>query len=111
MRTTINFAERTKELGKLSVAASSTHGHHRYVPMVRQLCENFKLQLIKVRLSRGLDLPYPKTKTLVVIAIIAVLVIPNSCAICSAAGATMEDDTGEMKVNNETTMVAAHFLL
>lgn len=25
------------------------------------------------------------------------------------AGATMEDDTGEMKVNRETVMVAAHF--
>lgn len=48
-------------------------------------------------------------KTLVVIAIIAVLVIPNSCAICTVAGATMEDDTGEMKVNDETTRVAAHF--
>jgi len=57
----------------------------------------------------GLDLPYPKTKTLVVIAIITVLVIPNSPAICAMAGTTMEDDTGEMKVNDKMTNVAAHF--
>lgn len=36
--------------------------------------------------------------------------IPNCCAICSVAGATMEDETGDMKVNDETTSVAAHFL-
>ena len=79
----------------------------KHLPEVRWLCEN--VEIYKVISHSGLDLPYPKTKTLVVIAIIAVLVIPNSLAICAVAGATMEDDTGEMKVNDETTSVAAHF--
>lgn len=35
----------------------------------------------------------------------------NSDAIVERAGATIEDETGEMKVKDETTMVAAHFLL
>lgn len=46
---------------------------------------------------------------LVVIASITVLVISKRCAICSKAGATMEEDTGDIKVNEETTRVAAHF--
>jgi hypothetical protein len=35
---------------------------------------------------------------------------PNSSTICSVAGATIDDDTGEMKVNNDTMTVEAHFL-
>ena len=33
----------------------------------------------------------------------------NSLAILVKAGATIDEDTGEMKVKEETTMVAAHF--
>ena len=39
-----------------------------------------------------------------------VLVIPYCIAIAGSDGATMEEDTGEIKVNEETTKVAAHFL-
>lgn len=49
------------------------------------------------------------TKTEVLIAISTELVIPNCWAICSVAGATIEEDTGLMKVNAETMAVAAHF--
>ena len=35
----------------------------------------------------------------------------NSAAIADRAGATIEDDTGEMNVKDDTTIVAAHFLL
>jgi len=55
--------------------------------------------------------PYPRTKMLVVIDINAVLVIPNCTAIWSLAGATMDDDTGDIKVNAETTSVVIHFFL
>ena len=37
--------------------------------------------------------------------------MPNSLDIDGRAGATIEDDTGEMKVKDDTTIVAAHFLL
>ena len=37
------------------------------------------------------------------------LVTPNWCAMSSDAGAIMEDDTGEMKVNAETMAAADHF--
>lgn len=36
-------------------------------------------------------------------------VMPNSDAICPVAGAIIEDETGEMKVNADTITVAAHF--
>lgn len=36
-------------------------------------------------------------------------VMLNSSAICAAAGATMEEDTGDMKAKAETVMAAAHF--
>ena len=35
----------------------------------------------------------------------------NSDAIVERAGATIEDETGDMKVKDDTTIVAAHFLL
>jgi hypothetical protein len=35
----------------------------------------------------------------------------NSAAIADRAGATIEDETGEMNVKDDTTIVAAHFLL
>jgi hypothetical protein len=38
------------------------------------------------------------------------LVIPNSLSMALSAGATMEEETGEMKVKEDTTRVAAHFL-
>lgn len=44
-------------------------------------------------------------------AIIAVLVTPNSCATWVVAGATMEDEIGLINVKDETTSVAAHFRL
>jgi hypothetical protein len=34
----------------------------------------------------------------------------NCAAMVVRAGATIEEETGEMKVNRETVMVAAHFL-
>ena len=37
------------------------------------------------------------------------LVMPNSLEIVVRAGAIIEDETGEMNVNEETTKVAAHF--
>jgi hypothetical protein len=46
----------------------------------------------------------------VTIAISTSLPIPNCSAIWNVAGATMEDETGEMKVKAETMAVAAHFL-
>lgn len=51
----------------------------------------------------------PSTKTLVMIAMSTEFEIPNCWAICSVAGATMEDETGDMNVKDETTRVAAHF--
>ena len=33
----------------------------------------------------------------------------NSSEIAAMAGATIEEDTGEMKVNEDTTKVASHF--
>ena len=39
----------------------------------------------------------------------ALLVMPNSWAIWSVAGAIMDEDTGEMNVNADTIAVAAHF--
>lgn len=38
-----------------------------------------------------------------------VLVMPNSAATCPAAGATIEEATGDIKVNADTANVAAHF--
>jgi len=46
----------------------------------------------------------------IVIAMVAVLVIPNSCAMVSLAGATIEDDTGLMKVKDDTMNTVIHFL-
>ena len=40
-----------------------------------------------------------------------VFVIPNSTAITEAAGATIDDDIGLIKVNAETMAVAAHLRL
>ena len=37
--------------------------------------------------------------------------MPNSLDIDVRAGATIDDETGEMKVKDDTTMVAAHFCL
>lgn len=34
---------------------------------------------------------------------------PNSSTICEVAGATIDDDTGDMKVNSDTMTVEAHF--
>lgn len=56
-------------------------------------------------------LPYARMKMDVVSAMRASLVMPNCTAIWSAAGATMEDETGEMNVNADTIAVAAHFFL
>lgn len=53
--------------------------------------------------------PKPRTKTDVVIAMIAVSVISKSRATCSLTGAIIEDDMGLINVNEETTKVAAHF--
>lgn len=50
-------------------------------------------------------------KILVVIAVITLLVMPNSWETWAAAGAIMDDDTGEMNVNAETMQTAAHFRL
>jgi hypothetical protein len=47
----------------------------------------------------------------VVIALITSFVILNCAATASEAGATIDDDTGEMKVNNDTMMVEIHFFL
>ena len=47
----------------------------------------------------------------VVIATITSLVILSCLAMASEAGATIDDDTGEMKVNNDTMMVEIHFFL
>ena len=38
-------------------------------------------------------------------------VTPRSLYILLRAGATMEDDTGDMNVKDDTTNVAAHFFL
>lgn len=35
--------------------------------------------------------------------------MPNSSTICEVAGATMEEDTGEMNVKKDTITVAIHF--
>lgn len=43
-----------------------------------------------------------------VIAITTVLVIPKSSANCCAAGETIEEEMGEMKVNADTIETAAH---
>lgn len=45
----------------------------------------------------------------VVRAIVTVLVIPNSVAMISLAGAIMEDETGLLNVNEDTMTVATHF--
>ena len=45
------------------------------------------------------------------IAASTVLVILNWSAIWKDAGATIEDETGEMNVNADTIAVAAHFFL
>lgn len=47
----------------------------------------------------------------VVIALITSFVILSCAATASEAGATIDDDTGEMKVNNDTMMVEIHFFL
>ena len=57
------------------------------------------------------DPPYPRTKIDVDIAIMIVLVIPNSSASWEVAGAIMEDETGDRKVKADTMAVAIHFFL
>lgn len=47
----------------------------------------------------------------VVIAIIALFVIAKSSAICSLAGAIMEDETGLMNAKADTMTVAPNFCL
>lgn len=42
-------------------------------------------------------------------AIITVLVTPKSSATCIAAGAIIDDETGDINVKEEITSVAAHF--
>jgi hypothetical protein len=54
-------------------------------------------------------LPYPKIKTDVVIAMRALLVIPNSSATWAAAGAIIAEEIGLINVKEETIIVAAHF--
>lgn len=54
---------------------------------------------------------YASTKIESVRAISTSLVMLNSDAIDWRAGATIDDDTGEMNVKEETMKVAAHFLL
>jgi hypothetical protein len=54
---------------------------------------------------------YASTNMESVSAISTSLVMLNSLAIDCRAGATIDDETGEMKVNEETMKVAAHFLL
>ena len=44
-------------------------------------------------------------------AMTTVFVIPNSTAMTEAAGATIDDDIGLIKVNAETMAVAAHLRL
>lgn len=55
------------------------------------------------------DSPYAATKMDVSMAMMLSFVMPNSDAICPVAGAIIEDETGEMKVNADTITVAAHF--
>ena len=47
-------------------------------------------------------------KTDVIIAMTTLLLTPKSEAAWKVAGATMSEETGEMKVKEETTMVVAH---
>ena len=56
------------------------------------------------------DPPYAATNMDVSSAVTLLLVMPNSSAICSLAGAIMDEDTGLMNVNADTIAVAAHFL-
>ena len=58
-----------------------------------------------------MSLPYPRTKTEVVIAKTTVLEIPNSFASWPEAGAIIDEETGEMNVKAETMRVAIHFFL
>jgi hypothetical protein len=53
--------------------------------------------------------PYPNIKIDVVIAMRALLVIPNSSETCTAAGATIDEEMGLINVKDNTTIVAAHF--
>ncbi len=55
--------------------------------------------------------PYARTNTDIVRAVTTLLVMPKSRDMASAAGAIIDDDTGLMNVNDETTIVAAHFFL
>lgn len=50
-----------------------------------------------------------RTKTETTRARSTVPCIPSSSAMCGAAGASMEDETGVMNVNSETMIVARHF--
>ena len=56
-------------------------------------------------------IPYANTKTEVNMAMTTSFVSPNCLAICSEAGAIIDDDTGDMKVKADTIAVAAHFFL
>lgn len=47
----------------------------------------------------------------VVISTITSLVILNCSAMATEAGATIDDDTGDMKVKRDTMMVEIHFFL
>ena len=59
--------------------------------------------------KKGKNLPYPRIKTDVVIAVSTLFFTPKSLATCAAAGAIIEEETGVTNVKEETTMVAAHF--
>ena len=54
------------------------------------------MSAVKIRV--GTASPYARTNTEIVRAVIVLLVMWNSTAIWAAAGATIEDETGEMKV-------------
>ena len=58
-----------------------------------------------------IHLPYASTKMDVVSAIVTLLLIPKVEATWSLAGAIIEEDTGLIKVNDDTITVAAHLRL
>ena len=60
--------------------------------------------------NRG-PIAYARTKTDNTSCDSTSFVMPNSFDIDVRAGATMDDETGEMRVKKDTTIVAAHFRL
>lgn len=59
--------------------------------------------------ERAFNIPYASTNTDIVMETSISLVMFSSSAIWNEAGATMDEDTGEMKVKNDMAMAAAHF--